>query len=110
MITESRFNINTLESGVWYRLIYKRKANASVTWGSGYTIDDVALFGIRFTLFRNGSIHFRKPKIELGNIETDWSPAPEDVETEMEDLVILTETQYCLGSSIETPPAESDAG
>lgn len=27
---------------------------------------------------RNGSVQFRRPKIEIGNVPTDWSPAPED--------------------------------
>ena len=30
---------------------------------------------------KTGTIYVRKPKLELGNKATDWSPAPEDVET-----------------------------
>ena len=30
---------------------------------------------------KTGTIHVRKPKLELGNKATDWSPAPEDIET-----------------------------
>ena len=37
--------------------------------------------GLRLCLFQNGSIHFKKCKMELGNKPTDWTPAPEDMAT-----------------------------
>ena len=55
-------------------------------------------------------VSVRNIKVELGNIETDWTPAPEDDGAGMEDLIISTETQYCLGSSTEIAPAENNAG
>ena len=54
--------------------------------------------------------HGSSPKLEIGNIATDWTQAPEDIEVEMEDLVVSTETQYCLGSSTTEHPAEDNAG
>ena len=39
---------------------------------------DVKYIGISFVLAKNGEVSFRKPKIEVGNIATDYSPAPED--------------------------------
>ena len=35
---------------------------------------------------KTGTIHVRKPKLELGNKATDWSPAPEDVETTVSSI------------------------
>ena len=42
--------------------------------------DVVSYATISFQLVRDGSIHFRKIKMEYGNKATDWSPAPEDTD------------------------------
>lgn len=55
-------------------------------------------------------VSVRNVKVELGNVATDWTPAPEDDGAGMEDLIVSTETQYCLGSSTEIAPAEDNAG
>lgn len=49
-------------------------------------------------------------KLEKGNIASDWTQAPEDIEAEMEDLIISTENQFCIGESSVTPPAEDNTG
>ena len=37
--------------------------------------------------FNNGDkIYIRLPKLEIGNVATDWTPAPEDVETNVNEL------------------------
>lgn len=64
------------------------------------TLDNVKSFFVRFTLFKNGSIHIKKPKLELGNKATDWTPAPEDV-----DEAINTE-RTTRQSAIETKANE----
>jgi hypothetical protein len=56
------------------------------------------------------TLKLRNVKIELGNKATDWSPAPEDAFTEMDDLVASTETQFCIGTSATTAPAEDHPG
>lgn len=39
------------------------------------------------TNFNNGDkIYIRLPKLEIGNVATDWTPAPEDVETNVNEL------------------------
>ena len=71
-------------------------------------------FAVRTTVAMGGTgattISIRNVKVELGNKKTDWTPAPEDIEVEIEDLIVSTETQYCLGSSTTVHPAEDNAG
>jgi len=39
------------------------------------------------SIYRNaGSVELRKPKLELGNKATDWTPAPEDTDASIEDV------------------------
>ena len=68
-------NRPTVTSGEW------------VYFYSTHTITDesVVKAGMRLTLFRNGSIHIKKCKVEKGNKPTDWTPAPEDVEQDIND-------------------------
>lgn len=76
--------------------------------------------GVQYALFKpffyggvvttSGEYWVRWVKLEEGNVPTDWSAAPEDVDAEIETLILSTETQYCLGSSTTTPPSEDDAG
>lgn len=83
-----------LADGEWARISIKFTENhlKNVTL-DGYTKDDVAYTSVSFQLVRNGSIHFRKVKIEYGNKPTDWSPAPEDMATTSElDSVNQTAT------------------
>ncbi|WP_077543101.1 host specificity protein J, partial [Rodentibacter genomosp. 1] len=44
--------------------------------------------GWRFILATStaGTVKFRKPKLELGNIATDWTPAPEDIEGNIDNI------------------------
>lgn len=72
------------KNGEWVKVVLTKKGDLSYMHMnptvSDCTLKDVNLFGIRFTLFKNGSIHIRKPKLEIGTISTDWTPAPEDVD------------------------------
>lgn len=54
-----------------------------------YTVrkDTATKLGIRLSIFKNGEISFKLPKLEKGNKATDWTPAPEDLEDEMDALV-----------------------
>ena len=80
-------------NGNWVKLIFTRKGtNSNMTFESGTNISNVATFGFRLTLFRNGSIHFRKPKLEIGTVSTDYSIAPEDK---------IKQVRFWAGSSYE---------
>ena len=70
----------SLSNGKWSRIVYKRKdlADTGITYNSGKSASDVKYIGISFVLAKNGEVSFRKPKVEVGNIATDYSPAPED--------------------------------
>ena len=48
-----------------------------------YTVShaDAAFCSMRLTLFRNGSVHYKKCKVEFGTYPTAWSAAPEDMAT-----------------------------
>lgn len=61
------------------------------------TSNDVAYSSVSFQLTKNGSIHIRKVKIEYGNKATDWSPAPEDVDSSIsavDNKVTTISNQY----------------
>lgn len=66
-----------LSDGKWIRVqIPFSEGNLKKTYGNS---DAVAYASVSFNLVANGSIHFKKIKIEYGNKATDWTPAPEDV-------------------------------
>lgn len=66
-----------LSDGKWIRVqIPFSEGNLKTTYGNS---DAVAYTSVSFNLVANGSIHFKKIKIEYGNKATDWTPAPEDV-------------------------------
>lgn len=85
MYLSYQYFVNTvdLESGIWTRLIYTIPPDMTLYYASGKTVDDIVTAGVRITLFRNGSVHYRKAKLEIGNKATDWSPAPEDIEYDL---------------------------
>lgn len=65
-----------LSDGKWIRVqIPFSEGNLKTTYGNS---DAVAYTSVSFNLVANGSIHFKKIKIEYGNKATDWTPAPED--------------------------------
>lgn len=74
----------TLESGVWTRAVIQFSESNLKTVNIGGS-HQVAYTTVSFQLVKNGSIHFKKVKIEYGNKSTDWTPAPEDVEEDATD-------------------------
>ena len=65
-----------LSDGKWIRVqVPFSEGDLKKTYGSS---DAVAYTSVSFNLVANGSIHFKKIKIEFGNKATDWTPAPED--------------------------------
>lgn len=75
-----------LESGKWVRLVSKHTVS--------YEGENLNC-GLRLCLFQNGSIHFKKCKMEKGTVVSDWTPAPEDM-VETTDL-----TYYAKKSELE---------
>lgn len=70
-----------LEDGIWTRAVVAfNEAQLRTVNASGHTKDELDYTSVSFNLVKNGSIHFRKIKIEYGNKATDWTPAPEDYE------------------------------
>lgn len=66
-----------LSDGKWIRVqVPFSEGDLKKTYGNS---DAVAYASVSFNLVANGSIHFKKIKIEYGNKATDWTPAPEDV-------------------------------
>lgn len=90
------------KNGEWVKVVLTKKGdlsnmNISV---NNVTLNDVKFFGARFALFKNGSIHIRKPKLEIGTISTDWTPAPEDIDD------AINEERTTRQSAIETKANE----
>lgn len=109
--TGTRLKIADIVVGKWYTFSvpFTIPTDASdilntTRWEINYWEGGTATYSIESLIYGSS------PKLEIGNITTEWSAAPEDVETEMKDLIVSTETQYCIGSSTATPPAETDAG
>ena len=82
------YDLTKLKNKEWTKMIFKSVANSSLFagWTSRKSYADVLYIGPRLVLFRNGSIHFRKPKFEIGSKSTDWSPAPEDAEDDIKNV------------------------
>lgn len=86
IITGSGYNkkISDITNGQWTRVsVYFTKNQLKTISTEGKTTDDISYTNVSFQLVRNGSIHIRKVKAEWGNVSTDWTPAPEDVESEL---------------------------
>lgn len=70
-----------LSDGKWIRVrVPFSEGDLKKTYGSS---DAVAYTSVSLQLVSNGSIHFKKVKIEYGNKATDWTPAPEDVDQQI---------------------------
>lgn len=54
------------------------------------------------------SVELTEFKIEKGTKPTTWTPAPEDIQSEMEGLVVKSWTEYNINTSTQTAPAEGD--
>lgn len=95
-----------LSDGKWIRVqIPFSEGNLKTAYGNS----DVAYTSVSFNLVANGSIHFKKIKIEYGNKATDWTPAPEDYLPQV-DLVSnwTTNTTWIDGSKIYTGSITAD--
>nr|WP_288808673.1 tail fiber domain-containing protein [uncultured Anaerostipes sp.] len=67
-----------LSDGKWIRVqVPFSEGDLKKTYGSS---DAVAYTSVSLQLVSNGSIHFKKVKIEYGNKATDYTEAPEDVD------------------------------
>ncbi|WP_419844139.1 TipJ family phage tail tip protein [Actinobacillus pleuropneumoniae] len=73
-------------------------------------------YRIIFATNNIGTIRFRKPKLEIGNVATDWTPAPEDADSALNVVSskvnsvqqTLTTANQALGSRIDTVTASVD--
>lgn len=68
-ITLELVGVDTVESGLWYKAVYRRKiTNPATQW-----------IRLQVCLYRNGSINFRKLCVYEGDINNAiWAPAPSD--------------------------------
>ena len=70
-----------LSDGKWTRVqVPFSEGDLKKTYGSS---DAVAYTSVSLQLVSNGSIHFKKVKIEYGNKATDYTEAPEDVDQQI---------------------------
>lgn len=54
-------------------------------------------FGARVYWNSTGTVHVRKPKLERGNKATDWIPAPEDTQADI-DTALAQSVEYIVGT------------
>ena len=69
LVSASNTNKPSVVSGEW---IY-------VTSRHTIAKEESVRVGVRFCLFKNGQLSFKKLKVERGTLATDWSPHPDDV-------------------------------
>ena len=101
-------NPSTLQNAVWTYCTFAFELSSSLfSFTTGKTWSDVALFGIRLNLAKNGNISFKKAKLERGNKATDWSPAPEDLKSTT--FQIYAPKGYLLTNSIQELTLETFA-
>lgn len=89
IITGSGYNkkVSDITNEQWTRVsVYFTKSQLKTISVAGKKDDDISFTTLSFQLVRNGSIHIRKVKAEWGNVATDWTPAPEDVEDSISGL------------------------
>ena len=88
--------------GKWSKVIYSSKlSDNKFSWLSGKSINDVVKIGVRICLPRNGTIYFKKCKLEKGDIATDWTLAQEDTEEEISEVKTITEANTTSISAIQ---------
>lgn len=89
------FMYNLTESGPIYGNIFKSVDIRTTLLEDKYkrytmtfTVPTKAIyeFSIQFFLGYNGNIYIKNAKLEKGNKATDWTPAPEDIEGEVNDV------------------------
>ena len=88
------------EKDKWIYFSSKWTAAASGSFQGGFVLLD-----------KNGIFRVSQIKLEKGTVATGWSPAPEDVDTDIGTVIVSTEVQYCLWPSASTaeedkPPAD----
>ncbi|WP_222432748.1 hypothetical protein, partial [Moraxella sp. VT-16-12] len=49
------------------------------------TTDDLQYLFVRFEFWGDGVVELKKPKLEYGNVATDWTPAPEDTQSQLDE-------------------------
>ncbi|OTF89835.1 hypothetical protein A8C46_00660 [Ligilactobacillus salivarius] len=90
--TERAINLRDLKSG-WQRV----SATGTITQKYLDCMNDVQLMRILLAangLKENNKVAFRKIKVEKGTIATDWSPAPEDTDANIESVkTVATQTK-----------------
>ena len=88
-LNQSYFESKPLSDGEWHKQIIKFKATSD--------IDNFRLLVGSYQPEVGTFLEVKKFKVELGNIATDWSPAPEDIESSVNavsaDLTTYKQTQ-----------------
>ena len=87
------YQIQPKLNSIWQRIVITGTYTKTVSASSPYDTLSV-YYG---SIYQEGDIlYVSSPKIELGNKATDWTPAPEDIATDLEN------TKNDLSSSIDT--------
>lgn len=79
---EPRPDLSYMVSGKWYKYsVYWSKDNGVlqlINGGTTSNADDISYYYVSWQLVKNGSVHFKKMKVELGNHCTPWIPNSSD--------------------------------
>lgn len=78
----------SFENNKWVRVIKTFKIRDGITY---------AVF--RLNLVRNGHVYYSSPQLVKGNKATDWTPAPEDVDQAISDVITTTDTKISKAKS-----------
>ena len=80
--------------------------------GSTHNLWRIYLYG--YTTAANQYVYFKLPKLELGNIATDWTPAPEDVDADINSVnnaasVAQDTANKAMNNAIQAQGTSTDA-
>ena len=101
---------STLQNDTWtYCTLSFEINNPFFNFAENKIWNDVAYFGIRLNLAKNGKIYFKKAKVEKGNKATDWTPAPEDLVNEASNVNVMlsNEAHFFEANASGIPTATS---
>lgn len=73
-------DIKPSKNGAWERKVFTRVLPANTYKVNAYIY-----------VVRNGTMWVNSPKLEFGNVATDWSPAPEDIEERVDTFDYIKE-------------------
>lgn len=76
-------HLSTIVTSEWTRISFTHNNISVDTFTNKYAEGDAPWLSLGFWFYTKNSFQVRNIKMEAGNIPTDWTPAPEDIEADI---------------------------